>query len=204
MNSTNVVSGPPRGDGRATLDLRQQAAYLLHEWRLMFRPRTILADTLAAVAVALVALPLSLAISNASGVAPEVGLVTAVVGGVMVALFGGCRLQVSGPAAAMTFLVLEVVTVHGMSGPDRRHADGRHDPDAGGGVPARPLHELHPPAGDRRVPVRHRPDHPLHAGAGDPRLRGPAQQRRGRGRGVALEDAAADRSDQSPVAGRRA
>ena len=116
MSASNVVAGPPGGGSKATLDLRHQAAYLLHEWRLMFQPRTILADTLAAVAVALVALPLSLAISNASGVAPEVGLVTAVVGGVMVALLGGCRLQVSGPAAAMTFLVLEVVTLHGMAG----------------------------------------------------------------------------------------
>lgn len=116
MNFTNVMSGPPRGDGKATLDPRQQAAYLLHEWRLMFRTRTILADTLAAVAVALVALPLSLAISNASGVSPGVGLITAVMGGVVAALLGGCRLQVSGPAAAMTFLVLEVVTVHGMRG----------------------------------------------------------------------------------------
>ncbi len=116
MSSTNVVSGPPRGDGKATLELRQQASYLLHEWRLMFQPRTIVADIVAAVAVALVALPLSLAISNASGVSPAVGLITAVVGGVVAALFGGCRLQVSGPAAAMTFLVLEVVTIHGMRG----------------------------------------------------------------------------------------
>src|SRR3954451_10469145 len=110
MSSANVVSAPPGDGGKATIDLRQQAAYLLHEWRLMVQPRTILADTLAAVAVALVALPLSLAISNASGVDPGVGLITAVVGGVVAALLGGCRLQVSGPAAAMTFLVLEVVT----------------------------------------------------------------------------------------------
>ena len=53
---------------------------------------------------------------NASGVAPEVGLVTAVVGGMVAALLGGCRLQVSGPAAAMTFLVCEVVTKYGMAG----------------------------------------------------------------------------------------
>ncbi len=83
------MSGSPRGDGKATLDPRHQAAYLLNEWRLIFRPRTILADTLAAVAVALVALPLSLAISNASGVSPGVGLITAVVGGVVAALLGG-------------------------------------------------------------------------------------------------------------------
>jgi high affinity sulfate transporter 1 len=98
-----------RGAGRATIDLRAQARYLLREWRAMFRPSSLVPDALAGVAVALVALPLSLAIANASGVSPRVGLVTAAVGGVVVALFGGCRLQVSGPAAALTFLCYEVV-----------------------------------------------------------------------------------------------
>ena len=74
------------------------------------------ADALAGIAVALVALPLSLAIATASGVEPEVGLVTAIVGGIVVAFFGGCRLQVSGPAAAMTFLVAEVVAKYGIPG----------------------------------------------------------------------------------------
>jgi high affinity sulfate transporter 1 len=82
----------------------------------MFRPQTIAADALAGVAVALVALPLSLAIANASGVPPKVGLVTAIVGGIAVALFGGCRLQVSGPAAAMTFLVSEIISKYNRIG----------------------------------------------------------------------------------------
>src|SRR5262245_36550043 len=101
---------------RYWLDPRAQLAYLWSEWRLMFRPETMLADALAGIAVALVALPLSLAIANASGVDPEVGLITAIVGGIVVALFGGCRLQVSGPAAAMTFLVFEVVAKYGLPG----------------------------------------------------------------------------------------
>ena len=71
---------------------------------------------MAGIAVALVALPLSLAIANASGVQPAVGLITAIIGGIVVALFGGCRLQVSGPAAAMTFLVSEIVTKYGLRG----------------------------------------------------------------------------------------
>ncbi len=95
--------------GRFQLDLRAQGAYLLREWGLMIRPENIVRDATAAIAVSLVALPLSLAIADASGVAPEVGLVTAIVGGIAVALFGGCRLQVSGPAAAMTFLVFEII-----------------------------------------------------------------------------------------------
>jgi SulP family sulfate permease len=82
----------------------------------MFRPGTMVADAFSGVAVALVALPLSLAIANASGVDPAIGLITAVVGGIVVALFGGCRLQVSGPAAAMTFLVYEVATKYGHDG----------------------------------------------------------------------------------------
>lgn len=101
---------------RATLDVRTQVSYLLHEWRLMFGRGTILADVFAGVAVALVALPLALAIANASGVDPAIGLTTAIVGGIAVALFGGCRLQVSGPAAAMTFLVYEVATKYGHDG----------------------------------------------------------------------------------------
>jgi carbonic anhydrase len=106
----------PRAGGRYSLDPRAQLAYLWEEWRLMFRPSMIVGDALSGTAVALVALPLSLAIANASGVKPEVGLVTAIVGGIVVALFGGCRLQVSGPAAAMTFLVYEVITKYGMGG----------------------------------------------------------------------------------------
>jgi high affinity sulfate transporter 1 len=106
----------PRSDGRLLLDPRAQLGYLYDEWKRMFRRETIGADVMAAIAVALVAVPLSLAIANASGVKPEVGLVTAVVGGIVVAAFGGCRLQVSGPAAAMTFLVYEIITKYGFEG----------------------------------------------------------------------------------------
>lgn len=101
---------------RLTLDARTQFQFLLGEWRLMFRKETILADISAGIAVALVAVPLSLAIANASGVKPEIGLITAVVGGIVVALFGGSRLQVSGPAAAMTFLCYEIITKYGLDG----------------------------------------------------------------------------------------
>jgi MFS superfamily sulfate permease-like transporter/carbonic anhydrase/acetyltransferase-like protein (isoleucine patch superfamily) len=82
----------------------------------MFRRGTIAADASAGVAVALVALPLSIAIANASGVGAEVGLVTAVVGGLVVAVFGGCRLQVSGPGNTTMFLVAEVVAKYGLPG----------------------------------------------------------------------------------------
>jgi carbonic anhydrase len=109
MSRLHLIESAWNANSFPTLKLRSQMAYLRDEWKLMVRPGMMAADALAGIAVALVALPLSLAIATASGVAPEVGLVTAIVGGIVVALFGGCRLQVSGPAAAMTFLVAEVV-----------------------------------------------------------------------------------------------
>jgi high affinity sulfate transporter 1 len=115
MSRIPFIESGPSADGRPALRLQRQLAYLRDEWRLMLRPGTMTADALAGIAVALVALPLSLAIATASGVEPAIGLVTAIVGGIVVALFGGSRLQISGPAAAMTFLVAEIVAKHGIS-----------------------------------------------------------------------------------------
>jgi high affinity sulfate transporter 1 len=99
-----------------TLDPRAQFAFLRDEWRQMLRPESFFHDFMSGIAVALVALPLSLAIANASGVEPRIGLVTAIVGGIVVALFGGSRFQVSGPAAAMTFLVYEIISKYNKLG----------------------------------------------------------------------------------------
>ncbi|HET6252070.1 MAG TPA: SulP family inorganic anion transporter [Tepidisphaeraceae bacterium] len=66
-------------------------------------------DLLAALTVAIVALPLSMAFAIASGVTPERGLYTAIVGGFLVSLLGGSRFQIGGPAGA--FIVLVAATV---------------------------------------------------------------------------------------------
>src|SRR5262245_42039865 len=58
------------------------------------------ADVIAGLTVAIVALPLSMAIAIASGVTPDRGLYTAVVGGFIVSLLGGSRFQIGGPAGA--------------------------------------------------------------------------------------------------------
>ena len=73
------------------------------------------ADLVAGITVACIAVPLSLAIALASGVAPVIGLVTAIVASVVGALFGGTRLAVSGPAAAMAVLVASLVQAHGLA-----------------------------------------------------------------------------------------
>ncbi|MCB5178676.1 SulP family inorganic anion transporter [Streptomyces antimicrobicus] len=70
-------------------------------------------DLGASVVVALVALPLCVGVAVASGVPAELGIVTGVVGGLLVGCFRGSSLQVSGPAAGLTVLVYEAVHTHG-------------------------------------------------------------------------------------------
>jgi len=74
------------------------------------------ADALAGLTVAIVALPLSMAIAIASGVGPERGLYTAIVGGFLVSLLGGSRFQIGGPAGAFIVLVAATVAQHGVDG----------------------------------------------------------------------------------------
>src|SRR5215218_417168 len=74
------------------------------------------ADTLAGVTVAIVALPLSMAIAIASGVTPDRGLYTAIVAGFLISALGGSRFQVGGPAGAFIVLVASTVERHGVDG----------------------------------------------------------------------------------------
>ena len=78
--------------------------------------RDLRADAIAGLTVAVVALPLSMAIAIASGVSPERGLYTAIAGGLIVSLMGGSRFQVGGPAGAFIGLVASVVERHGYDG----------------------------------------------------------------------------------------
>ncbi|WEX09887.1 SulP family inorganic anion transporter [Chelativorans sp. AA-79] len=74
------------------------------------------ADAVAGLTVAIVALPLSMAIAIASGVAPERGLYTSIIGGFFVSALGGSRFQIGGPAGAFIVLVLATVQMHGVDG----------------------------------------------------------------------------------------
>lgn len=73
------------------------------------------ADLLGSVVVFFVALPLCMGIAIASGVPPAVGLVTGIVGGIVVASFSGCPLQVSGPAAGLSVIVYQIIQEHGIA-----------------------------------------------------------------------------------------
>lgn len=74
------------------------------------------ADISAGLTVAVVALPLSMAIAIASGTTPDRGLVSAIIGGFLVSLLGGSRFQIGGPAGAFIVLVAAAVSRHGIDG----------------------------------------------------------------------------------------
>lgn len=73
-------------------------------------------DLIAGVIVAIIALPLSIALALASGVNPEQGLYTAIVAGFLIAALGGSKVQISGPTAAFATIVAGIVARNGMSG----------------------------------------------------------------------------------------
>ncbi|MBY8974236.1 SulP family inorganic anion transporter [Rhodobacteraceae bacterium NNCM2] len=73
-------------------------------------------DVLAGITVAMVALPLSLAIAIASGTDPAKGLVTAIVGGFLISFLGGSRVQIGGPTGAFIVVVFGVIAEHGYDG----------------------------------------------------------------------------------------
>ena len=87
---------------------------LVPEWKHMFNKDTLFTDISAGLTVGCIAVPLSLAIALASGVPAEVGLVTAAVSGVAGGLMGGTTLAVTGPAAAISLLVVGAVEQHGL------------------------------------------------------------------------------------------
>src|SRR4051812_47640885 len=74
------------------------------------------ADAVAGLTVAIVALPLSMAIAIASGAPPDRGLTAAIVGGFIVSALGGSRFQTGGPAGAFIVLVAATVAQHGLDG----------------------------------------------------------------------------------------
>ena len=89
---------------------------LLTVWREGYGLADLRADALAGLTVAIVALPLSMAIAIASGVGPERGLYTAIVGGFLVSALGGSRYQIGGPAGAFIVLVSACVVAIGLQG----------------------------------------------------------------------------------------
>ena len=73
-------------------------------------------DLIAGVTVGVVALPLAMAFGIASGVSPQAGIYTAIIGGFLVSLLGGSRIQIGGPTGAFVVIVAGIIAEHGLSG----------------------------------------------------------------------------------------
>jgi len=81
-----------------------------------YSKKQLISDIVAGLIVAIIALPLSIALAIASGVSPEKGLYTAIVAGFVIALLGGSRVNISGPTAAFAVIVAGIVADHGIDG----------------------------------------------------------------------------------------
>lgn len=78
--------------------------------------RALASDVVAGLTVGVVALPLAMAFGIASGVTPQAGIYTAIVGGVLVSLLGGSRIQIGGPTGAFVVIVAGIIAAHGLAG----------------------------------------------------------------------------------------
>jgi SulP family sulfate permease len=78
--------------------------------------RAFTADVIAGLTVGVVALPLAMAFGIASGVTPQAGIYTAIVGGFVVSFLGGSRIQIGGPTGAFVVIVAGIVAAHGLPG----------------------------------------------------------------------------------------
>lgn len=73
-------------------------------------------DVIAGIIVAIIALPLSIALAISSGVSPEKGLITAIIAGFIISFLGGSHVQIGGPTGAFVVLVYTIVQTHGING----------------------------------------------------------------------------------------
>src|SRR6478735_7979310 len=78
--------------------------------------RDLISDVIAGLTVGLVALPLAMAFGIASGVTPQAGIYTAILGGFIVSALGGSRIQIGGPTGAFVVIVAGIIARHGVSG----------------------------------------------------------------------------------------
>lgn len=81
-----------------------------------YTAKLFMADAMAGITVAMVALPLSIAIAIASGAEPAAGLVTAIIGGLLISALGGSRVQIGGPTGAFIVVVYGVIEQYGFDG----------------------------------------------------------------------------------------
>ena len=95
-----------------TLDFKPKMVSALKN----YNKQTFMADLMAGVIVGIVALPLAIAFGIASGVSPEKGIITAIVAGLFISLFGGSKVQIGGPTGAFIVIVYGIIQQYGIQG----------------------------------------------------------------------------------------
>lgn len=95
--------------------MRELTPQLVHSLK-SYSKEKLIKDLIAGIIVAIIALPLSIALALASGVSPEQGLYTAIVAGFVISALGGSKVQIAGPTAAFATIVAGVVARSGMAG----------------------------------------------------------------------------------------
>ena len=81
-----------------------------------YKTKNYISDIVAGIIVAIIALPLSIALAIASGATPEMGLFTAIIAGLVTSLFGGSKVNITGPTAAFATIVAGIILSQGMDG----------------------------------------------------------------------------------------
>src|SRR5215469_1182111 len=123
MSSNSIGLLPPPAAGRAGISFWRRLAALepyvpksvvcLREG---YGRQFLLSDIIGGLTVAVIALPLSMALAIASGVGPERGLYTAIIAGFLISALGGSRVMVGGPTGAFVVIVAGIVAKHGYDG----------------------------------------------------------------------------------------
>lgn len=101
---------------RPSFDWRPYTPKLISTLREGYDLARLRADAVAGLTVAIVALPLAMALGVASGASPDKGLITAVIAGFLISALGGSRVQIGGPTGAFVVVVFNVIAIHGYDG----------------------------------------------------------------------------------------
>ncbi|OYP65363.1 SulP family inorganic anion transporter [Prevotella sp. P2-180] len=81
-----------------------------------YNRQTLMSDIMAGIIVGIVALPLAIAFGIASGVTPEKGIITAIVAGLIISIFGGSKVQIGGPTGAFIIIIYGIIQQYGIEG----------------------------------------------------------------------------------------
>ncbi|KAB8033167.1 SulP family inorganic anion transporter [Fluviispira multicolorata] len=120
INNSDLIRrkniNPVKFNIKKLFNINELASELGKNWFEMIKGKGALQDILAAVTVASVALPLNIALAVACGLPASTGLLAGAIGGGIAAIFGGSSLQVTGPAAALSFMILTITKGYGPIG----------------------------------------------------------------------------------------